>query len=296
MVQRFFLLIIFFCLITNFSLSKKSIVVTGYNIKLIVQEITGDSIDVTNLIAPNVSLHTFSPKPSEVKKLKSADFLIYLSDEVDFWVKKFRSDNILELISLVPKEYLMFFDEKKGHILSKSFEKGDGDIDPHFWLNPVIVSKIVPMLLERIVKLDPKNSGYYKANASKFIDKLKELDKKVISKLSKFKGESVILFHPSFRYFLKQYNLNYIGSIEESPGKEPSPKMLIDIVKRIRENNVKAIFIEPQLSDKAAKSIAREAKIKVLTLDPIGNYSQRNSYEKLLMYNVNTFVEAFERK
>ncbi len=291
-MKKFIYLIFCFLIASNISYSKKSIVVTGFNIKLIVQELTKDRIEVTNIIPPNVSLHTFTPKPSEVMKIKRADLLIYLSDKVDFWMKNFRTNNLLELMSLVPKDKILIFDNGE-HNHNNLGHKNN--IDPHFWLNPQIVKLIIPKLLDKIIAIDPVNAKFYRDNSFSFINKLEHLNNKIISKLSKYKGENVILFHPSFRYFLKQYNINYVGAIEEGPGKEPSPKKLIEIVKKIRKYNIKAIFIEPQLSDKAVKSIAREARIKVLTLDPVGNYKDRNSYEKMLMYNVNVFIKAFEK-
>ena len=292
--MRYIFLILTFLTISNIAFAKKTIVVTGYQIKLIVDEIAGDKVDVINLVSPSNSPHTYNPKPSQIVEAKKADILYYISDNLDSWVSKFNSKKAIELIDLLPKQFRMEFEEEEEHHHEHGHHHRNWD--PHFWLSPIAVKELVPKITKIFTDLDKKNTSYYKEKAHDFIKRLEILDIKISDKLKKFKGENVFLFHPSFRYFLKQYDLNYAGSIEEFPGKEPSPKYLMELMKRLKAKNAKAIFTEPQLPENPAEAISKSTGLPLFVLDPIGGIKGRDSYEKLMMYNTNILVKAFTKK
>ena len=70
-----------------------------------------------------------------------------------------------------------------------------------------------------------------------------------------------MVFHPSWGYFAQEYNLKQISV--EIEGKTPKPKGLILIIKEAKKENVRAIFIQPEFSDKIAKTLANQLKIKL---------------------------------
>lgn len=76
-----------------------------------------------------------------------------------------------------------------------------------------------------------------------------------------------MVFHPSWGYFAKAYNLQQIAV--EVEGKEPKPKELIDLLKEAKEEKVKAIFTQPEFSDTTARVIAKELQIPVVKVSPL---------------------------
>jgi len=85
-----------------------------------------------------------------------------------------------------------------------------------------------------------------------------------------FKSRSFISFHPAWVYFARRYGLTEAATIERSPGREPSPAEIREVVDTARRIRAKAIFAEPQFSPKAAEVIAGETGARVLMLDPLG--------------------------
>ena len=83
------------------------------------------------------------------------------------------------------------------------------------------------------------------------------------------KGSKFMVFHPSWGYFAHQYGLEQVAI--EVEGKEPKPKVLALILKEAREEKVKAIFTQPEFSDKSAKQIADELKIDVIKISPLAS-------------------------
>jgi zinc transport system substrate-binding protein len=60
-----------------------------------------------------------------------------------------------------------------------------------------------------------------------------------------------------------------VGVIEREPGTEPSARELADTIKLVRERGVKALFVEPQFSDRSARVISEETGVGVYELDPV---------------------------
>jgi ABC-type Zn2+ transport system substrate-binding protein/surface adhesin len=110
------------------------------------------------------------------------------------------------------------------------------------------------------------------------------------------KGQPVFLFHPSFNYFLQRYGLVYAGVIEPFPGKEPSPKYLQGIVKRVTQVHARALFTETLLPVAPAGVIAEAAHVPLVELDPgCGNSGRSYSdYADWVRYNARLFLQALD--
>ncbi len=261
--------------------SKPTIVVTNHVLLAIISEITGPMGNIVCLLKPSDSPHTYSAKPSDAVAAKSANIFFYTASNLDGWASSLESANKIELIKLIPKEFLMNFDNSSG-------------IDPHFWTDPMLIKAILPIIVEQLSKVDKNNASLYKSNSETFAKRLDLLDVQINDILKEVKGKSVFLFHPSFRYFLKRYSLIYGGAIEEIPGKEPTANTIASLIKKIQASNTKSIFTEPQLNEEAANALVFEAKLATYVLDPIGGDKGRKSYADLLLYNANILRVALK--
>ncbi len=82
-----------------------------------------------------------------------------------------------------------------------------------------------------------------------------------------------MVFHPSWGYFAKAYELKQLPV--EIEGKSPKPKELIHLIKEAREEQISAIFTQPEFSDSIAKVIANELHIEVIKVSPLApNWSE----------------------
>ncbi len=270
----------------------KTIIVTTSNpVFAIIKEIAGPRVDVRYIIPPGASPHTYQPKPSDVYKSQAANVLVYVADNNDGWAAKLPgSRNLLQLVELLPREF--WIDYRGEKVSPDDTTITTKNIDTHFWMDPLAVKALLPALAHTLSKLDPQNAATYRTNAELFSNRLDLLHRQVDNILHNVKGRTVFLHHPSIMYLLNRYGLIYGGSIEEAPGKEPSPKYIATLIQKIRESGAKAIFNEPQLSDKAVRSIADEANVSVYLLDPVGGTSGRESYQELILYNARTLAKA----
>ena len=93
------------------------------------------------------------------------------------------------------------------------------------------------------------------------------MDKEIETILNPYKEKAFMVFHPSWGYFAKRYNLEQIAI--EVQGKEPKPNELIKLIEEAKKHDVKIVFVSPQFSQKSAKAIASSVNAGVVHIDPL---------------------------
>ncbi len=222
--------------------------------------------DITTIVTPGSSPHTYEPKPSQMAAVSRAK--LYFAIGVEFekaWLPKFKAQNSSLKIIHTDKNITKF-------PITQGEEAGEPD--PHIWLSLDNLKTIAKNTANALIKADSKNRELYLKNLQKFLNKIEISKKDIEGKLSKLKNRKFITFHPSWGYFAKEFNLKQIAI--EINGKEPSPKELIKIIKTAQKINPKAIFAEPEFSDKSANIIAKELKSKVIKISPLNEDVLKN--------------------
>lgn len=143
-----------------------------------------------------------------------------------------------------------------------------GENDPHSWVSPANVKIMAKNIYDALVKVDSKNSSYYKTNYEKFLNEIKDTDRKIKKILIDVEtGSKFLVFHPSWGYFARDYGLTQVAI--EVEGKEPKPKMLSKIIDYAKKENIKAVFTQLEFSDKSSRAIAAELNVKVIKETPL---------------------------
>ncbi len=244
-----------------FGADKLKIVTSIAPLYNITRAIAGDRAEISMLVPPGASPHTFSPKPSQLKDLANADIFIQAGAGLEFWANK--------MIKASGNKKLVVIAMTGGQKLIG----GDADEpggNPHVWLDPARVKEFAGLLCESLGAADTVNREYYRKNYREFAKEIGALDKYLSAEIKKFRIKELVSFHPAWAYFEARYGLREIAVIEAVPGRMPSPKELQAIVAKIKKTGIKTIFAEPQLPRKAADVIAKEAGVSVLILDPLG--------------------------
>lgn len=270
-----------YLLLTTYIFSNINAVVSILPEETFVKAIGGDKVNVSLMVQPGNSPHTYEPKPSQMIDIAKAD--LYFAIDVEFehvWLPKFQNLNpkmqIIDLANNITKMQMQKSHECEAdaeHHSEHEEHKHEGE-DPHIWTAPVNVKIIAQNIYNALKKEDPLNADYFKRNLDIFLASIDETDREIIHYLSSLEDERrFMVFHPSWGYFAKAYNLEQIAV--EVEGKEPKPKELIHLLKEAKEEKVKAIFTQPEFSDTVAKIIAKELKIPVVKVSPLApNWSE----------------------
>lgn len=269
--------------------NKKEVVTTIYPFKAILQEIVGNRFEIKTTLLPGADPHTYEMLPSDFQSIQNSLAFFYGSINLDGWAAKINVNNKIEMISLVPEQNLI---EITVH------QQGNEDehlgIDPHFWTDPNTVKAMLPNLVNALVKLDPGGEKLYRSNEQVFSKQLTELDLKIQEEVNNIKYKNVFTAHPFYNYFFDRYGFNVVGSLEITPGTQTTPKGLKNLIELVQKENVKAIFVNKQHSDKPAKVLAESAGIKDYQLDPLGGVKNRMTYKEIILHNLSIIKEALK--
>ena len=282
--------------------------VTITPLKLILDPLVGSRGRVEVLLPPGASSHTYEPKPSDAQRAAQATALIWVGQDFDAWAAKLATTANIELLPLVPPDMLMKAGASEiakqpgaDGAASTEHTAGAGDVvaqaDPHFFTDPIAVAGLLPPLAEKLGQLDPAGAQDYQRYGAALIAQLMALNEQLSTKLEPLYGQPVILYHPSFSYFVRRYGMRLDGLIEAFPGKEPSPQELTKLVETAKRDKVRAIFDETLLPKQPAESVAEAAGLPVYELDPSCGASERNyqSYREWLLYNADIFLKALKQ-
>ena len=261
-------------------------VATTHPVTLIVSELVAGRASVTTLVPAGSSPHTFDPRPSQVRRTSEAAAFLFVAANFDGWAARLPARHRVELLDLVPEAHrLAAFSPGEAHT--------DG-WDPHFWLNPLAVRALAEPLRRRLCEIDSAGCATYSSNAATFSRWLTALDEELATRLGPLAGTGFVLFHSSLRYLLDRYGLVVTGVITPFPGKEPTPRALAEIVRRLGQERMRVVLTEPQLPLRPAQVVAEAADARLVEVDPIGGGPGRSSYFELLRYNADALIGAVQ--
>jgi zinc transport system substrate-binding protein len=297
--------------------NKLSIVTSFYPIYISTLNIVKDvpNVELINMTkAQTGCLHDYQLTPQDLKILEKADIFVAngagMESFLDKIISQYSSLNIIEAsdgIELLEDSY--HEDDDHDH-------DGDGIADhdasehaeaetehhheenPHVWVSISNNIQQVKNIAKELSTLDPENSAKYQSNANEYIQKLEALKVEMHESLNTISNKNIVTFHEAFPYFAKEFDLNIVGVILVEPDSEPSAKEIEETIKIIKENNIKALFTEPQYSSKVVETIANETGAQIFTLDPVvtgeANEGSYDDYINKMKENLKTLKEALK--
>ena len=232
-----------------------------------VKRVGGDRVNVTVMVPPGADPHTYEPLPNQMKQVQDAQIYFQVGSDVEFelaWMGKLTSMN----------SQMKLVNTSTGIQLIPNTAESEEGSDPHVWVSPRNAKVMVENIYQGLSQADPENKEYYTKNRDEYLKELDELDKNITQRLSAKNNTKIMVYHPAWAYFCKDYNLKQI-SIEQD-GKEPTPQAIASLVDTARRENIKVIFVSPEFSTSNAQVIASEIGGKVVVIDPLSNDYLKN--------------------
>lgn len=257
----------------------------------LVQNVAGDKIDLTTFVGAGADVHDFEPTPSDVAKLAGAQLIFENGVALERW---------LDPLYTSSRSAAQRIDLSNGIALIDAGGKGQ---DPHLWQNPQNAMVMVKAIRDALVKADPPNAAIYQQNAAAYLAKLAALDQEISSLVEQLPKEKrkLVTSHDALGYFAQRYGFEIVGSVIASlstEAGEPSAQDIVALVNGIRQQGVKAIFLESQSNPKLVERVAGESGIVVgpeLYTDALGaTGSAGATYIDAMRHNTRAIVDALK--
>ncbi|MEI7742977.1 MAG: metal ABC transporter substrate-binding protein [Chloroflexota bacterium] len=252
----------------------------------LVGSVGGPLVSVESLVPKGGEVHTFDPKPSDVRRLVEADLVVRNGLGLDDWLATL----VRDAGSTAPVVVL-------GEDLTGATYIHEGkSVNPHLWLDVAYARLYAARILDALVTADPADADAFRANAATYDATLAALDAEIRADLSGIPeaDRTVVAFHDAFPYFAAAYGLVIDGTIVDAPGQDPSAAQVAALVNSINDGNIHAIFSEAQFNPSLAQAIAAETKAVVVTdlyTDSVGD-PPLDSYVALLRWDAQRVSEA----
>ncbi len=259
----------------------------------LVDQIGGALIQTVTLIPAGADPHMYEPRPSQVTTLSRA--MLYLSLGMEFekaWLPRLTSTNPAMRVEAMDKgvekiamlshghqdenrilgdgrSHGKYDDHEKTKAEDRQWTDRNGPPDPHIWTEPANMLIMAKNTFEALQRLDPAHSETYLKNYFTVRRKIEKLEIELMKLFAAKQGanRAFMVFHPSWGYFARAHALTQVPI--EIGGHEPSPKELAAVITKARKMNIKAIFVQPQMSAKAARVVADEIGAKLIEADPL---------------------------
>ena len=232
----------------------------------LVQQIAGDLVEVSCMIPTGRSPATYEPSPRELVALHHAQIYVKVGHPNFIFERK----HIDPLLAERPDLRIINMSDSTTYLKANSNHYDFADIvksDPHVWVAPATVRRAAVNIERELAALYPKHAGYFRKNTEKLLNEIDALDQRILNRLSGLKNRKFMVYHPSWEYFARQYNLVQVA-IEEG-GKEPGSSGLVKLIEQARRERIHVIFVQKGFNTSNAKIIAREIHGQVVEIDPL---------------------------
>lgn len=240
-----------------------------------VEAVGGDKVDVMVLVPPGASPHTYEPTPGQLADLADVQMYAAVGSGIEFeraWLDK--------IVGVNPD--MLLVNCSTGLTFLAGDEDEEGGVDPHVWLSVRNAETMVDNICTGLEEIDPDDAAYFKANRDRYLAELQTLDDGIAASLSGREGEAIMVYHPCWAYFARDYGLVQIPI--EDDGKEPGPQGIERLIAQAQADNITVVFASPEYSTKSAQVIADAIGGQVALVSPL---------EENYTANMQNVAEAF---
>ncbi|MCO8265274.1 metal ABC transporter substrate-binding protein [Haloferax sp. AB510] len=263
----------------------------------VARHVAGDAASVDTLVPIGQHGHGWEPGPDVQGRVLESDLFVHGIPGFQPWADDIRSsleadgsDVVavdaaadVELHEIGPDGHVHddeshdeteHHDEETEHHDDEHAEEHDdehGELDPHFWLDPMRVATATETLRDALQSVDSANADAYAANAESYRETLSELDAAFEDGLADRERDVILVAgHDAYGYLADRYDLEIVGLTGISPDEEPSPRDIERAQATIEEHGIRHVLADPLESDRAAQQLVSETDAAdVLPLTPL---------------------------
>jgi len=261
------------------------VVATTTQMADLARNVAGARASVTQILAPNTDPHEYEVRPGDVKALLDADLVVRSGGEVDAWL-----DDALSAAGV----------DKSGVVDVGAAAGLEGD-DPHWWQDPLRAQTGVAAIRDALVRADPGGASVYRADAARYLARLRALDAGVRACIDRVPAKQRLLVtsHDALGYYARRYGIRVVGAVIPAltTAAQPSAGDVAKLVDTIEQTGVRTIFAESSVNPKVEQAIARQTGARIgppLWADALGpKGSSGATYLGSIWFNAESMAEGF---
>ena len=258
-------------------------------------EVAGDKVEISVVVGPDIDAHAYQPRPTDARALADAKVLVSNGLGFEGWIDRLAKAAPFKGKAIVATAGVATLKAGADHGHSHGHSHGQGP-DPHCWQDVQRVRSYAANIAKGLAEADPPNAAHYRERAQAFDRRLVDLDAWVKAEIARVPSDKrrAITGHDSFRYFSSAYGVKFQSPRGYNTSSEPSARDVAALIREVREQSIKALFVENMTNPGLIDQIARESGAVVgprLYTDALsGPDGPAPTYEKMMRHNVTALV------
>jgi len=274
--------------------AKVNVVASITDLADIAMQVGGENVSVISISRGNQDPHYVEVLPSYMIKVKRADMYLMVGMELDQWADQVIDGSRNRKLHIVDCSE----DIQRLNVPTRKVDASMGDIhpngNPHYWLNPENGKMIAKTIARNLKSVDPQHGDAYEANLQIFLKSIDDLEQRWATQYSMLQGQSIIYYHDTWPYFNEYFGLIAVAFVEPKPGIMPTPTHLDHLIHIIKDQNIKAIAMEPYFSISAPAFLREKTEVQIVHMaQSVGAEEHTETYQKMLEYNLATLKKVW---
>ncbi|MFI4898702.1 MAG: metal ABC transporter substrate-binding protein [Phycisphaerales bacterium JB059] len=245
-----------------------------------------EGAEVQTLVPPGESVHGYQLRPEDRAHVARADLVVMVGLGLEGGASALlleAGDRLVRFDHVVGLE-----DEHAGHDHAGHDHDHDHTIDPHLWLDPQLVLRLVSELESRLASIPGVDRGALAQRAEDLRERIARLDERYKERLAPLRGSAIITHHDAWSRLADRYGLRVAAILRPVATGEPTPRELALAREAIEREGVRMIFVEPQFDASLARRLGETSGVRIGVLDPIGS----GDWFEMMEANLEVLVEG----
>ena len=217
----------------------------------ITHEVAGPLAVVRSLVPTDGDVHVYEPRPSDLLAIRGAALVVTNGLGLEGWMTRLlpasgtKARVVVAAAAVVPRHM-------------------DEGLDPHAWQDPRNGILYVRAIADGLAAVAPDQAGAIRARADAYARRIAETDAWIAEQIATVPPPQrrILTSHDAFFYFGARYRRSTSsacrGSTQDS---EPSAADIAALVRQVRAEGVKAVFVENMASPALIRTVARESGV-----------------------------------
>jgi zinc transport system substrate-binding protein len=266
---------------------------------LAVKEAFADIVNTELLLSATVNPHHYSLKPSEAKKLRTADMVVWIGPELELflikplqqrtaqaqtvfaalpWLKARQADRLLRINQLretAADDHVHQHNDVEPALRSaktqSESQQAIATIDPHLWLSKSLMILVIQGIQQRLTELHPELTNSLNMSVNSFTERLRSQWVSPLLKTKKF-----ISYHNSFDYLAADTGFAIVDVMTTNTELRPGAHRVLAVKKLTATGDI-CLITEPQFKGGILTKLLDQDSEKIVEIDPMGRTYSRYS-------------------
>ncbi|MBY6262614.1 metal ABC transporter substrate-binding protein [Azospirillum sp. 412522] len=232
-----------------------------------VRQIGGDEVAVTTLVGPDGDAHVYEPTPADARALGAANLVVVNGLGMEGWIDRLvKASGYKGPVTVTSSGVKPIAgEEEHGDHGHEDHDHGHGAFDPHAWQSVANAKIYADNILKGLVAAAPDKAATLRANHAAYEAKLDAVEAEIKAALKPIprKDRKIVTSHDAFGYYGKTYGVTFLAPVGMSTEAEASAGDIARMIRQIKKEKIKAVFVENIADPRLLEQISRETGARI---------------------------------